>query len=733
MTRLLIAISLALCSAFPVQASFRNDVMSVLSRGGCNSGACHGNLNGKGGFRLSLRGEDAEIDFATLTRDMLGRRIDVQRPNESLLLRKAAGLVPHEGGVRFSSTSLEYQIVRQWIEAGAKRDKGNVPSATQLIVSPTEQIMFDPVDRLRLTVQGTFSDGTTRDLSKHVVYEVTEPGIVRLTGDGEIIREQTGEVVVLVRYLQHQVPVKIAFLPNRPTTWKPIPEVNDIDRLVFTRLKALRLPPSELASDAMFVRRVYLDAIGLLPTIDETQTFLADRNIDKRERLIDALLQRPEFADFWALKWSDVLRNEEKSLDRKGVQVFHQWIRASIASGKPLNQFAQELVAGRGSTYEQPAANLYRSLRDPLSRAESVAQVFLGVRIGCAKCHNHPFDRWTMDDYHRFAACFSQIQYRVGDNNRRDKLDSHEFDGDQVVYVDRTTEWIHPRTKEAAKPKLLGVDGADLSPNADRLQVLADWIGDPGNTMFATAQANRIWFHLMGRGLVEPNDDFRLNNPATNPELLAFLAKDLADHRFDLRYLVRQIMTSRTYQLSSVPNTLNGDDDSHHSRRNVKTLQAEVLLDAFSQVLDSPLTFDSYPPGLRSGQIPAPPQSKRKGDMHQRNFQFLKTFGQPDRLLTCECERSRDPGLLQALQLITGDVVLDMIRQPNNRLGKLIKAGKTDREIVEVFFVAALCRSPTEKEWTTVTKFLSESKDRRQTLEDIVWAVVNSKEFLLCR
>jgi hypothetical protein len=719
--------------------SFRHDVAPVLARAGCNQGACHGNLNGKGGFKLSLRGEDPAADLVTLTRDMLARRTDPIRPDQSLLLRKAAGLVPHEGGPRFAVGSTEYGLLRDWIAAGCPDDRPKLPRLARLDVTPTSKVLFEPADRVRISVRGHFTDGSSRDLTHLAVYEPTSAGTVEIAPDGTITRVRSGELNVVVRYLDRQVPVTLAFLPARESfTWTVGPLTHPIDRHLFPQLKALRLTPSPVADDSMFVRRAFLDALGILPTADEARTFLDDRSPQKRERLVDALLARPEFADYWAQKWADLLRTEEKALDRKGVRVFHQWIRDGIAAGKPLNEFAREVIAARGSTYQNPPANFYRSLREPYARAESIAQVFLGIRMQCAKCHNHPFDRWTQDEYHEFAATFGRIDYRIVENNRRDKFDKHEFDGEQIVFLTRGGGLKHPRTKEVLTPRLLGDpfsrDAETLRSGArasDPLQRLADWVADPDNPFFARAQANRVWFHLMGRGLVEPNDDFRASNPAINGPLLDELAKHLRDQRFDLRSLVRLIMTSRAYQLSSVPAATNAEDDLHFSKALIQPLEAEQLLDAVAHVTGSPPKFEGYPAGTRAGQMAALPQERRsrKGLEAER---FLKAFGKPERLLTCECERAEDMGLVQAFQLLTGDMLQDMLADPDNRLAKLLVA-KSNAEVVEALYLAALARRPNPTEEAGLTEFIGKAENRRAAVEDVIWGLLNSKEFLLRR
>jgi hypothetical protein len=729
-TRVLLTAVALVCLANVGSAApggFRTDVMAVLSKAGCNQGACHGNQNGKGGLKLSLRGEDPDADLATLTRDLLGRRVNRQRPDDSLLLLKPLGAVSHEGGQRFRAGSPEHAILRDWIAAGLPADS-NAPTLRSLTVTPVNQVLVEPADRVTLQVRATFSDGGVRDVTRLAVYETSNLG-VSVGADGVVVREKFGEATVLVRYLDRQTAVQLAFVPARSGyVWNDTPENNYVDRYVFAKLRSLRVLPSELSTDAVFLRRAYLDAIGLTPTADEARRFLDDPRPDKRARLIDSLVDRPEFADFWALKWSDLLKNEEKALDPKGVRAFHAWIRQSFIDRRPLNEFARDLVSARGSTYSEPAANFYRSLRDPHARAEAVAQVFLGVRMQCAKCHNHPFDRWTQHDYHSLAAFFARIDYRIVENNRRDKFDKHEFDGDQIVYLMREGEVKHPRSGEQLRPRFLGGPTPDLGPTADRLQSLADWIASPDNVLFARAQANRVWYHLLGRGLVEPNDDFRASNPPSNAPLLDALARDLAEHRFDLRYLVGVVMKSRTYQLSAVPNETNRDDENF-SLAAVRPLQAEQLLDALARATDTTPSFTGQPRGVRAGQLPGVKPNQQRGSRPTEGERFLTAFGKPDRLLTCECERSDDTTLGQAFQMLTGEMLQTMLSEEDNRIGRAL--GRSDADVIEEFYLAALARRPSATERDGALAFLKRAKQRRPALEDLLWGLVNSKEFLL--
>lgn len=711
---------------------FGNEVMAVLSRAGCNQGTCHGSLNGKNGFKLSLRGEDPDFDYAALTRDTFGRRTNPLRPAESLLLLKATALTPHEGGKRFAVDSPEYHMLRDWIAAGLAADAANAPRLERLDLLPAGPLFVQPQVRIALRVEATFSDGSRRDVTRLAVFEPVNP-LVLVSPEGTISRSPEAppgvtEAAVLVRYLDRQATLQVAYVAPGPFTWPDVPEVNFVDRHIFAKLRSLRLAPSDLCSDSVFLRRVYLDLLGILPTVAEARAFLADARPDKRARLVDAVLQRPEFADWWALKWSDLLRNEEKTLDRKGVLAFHHWLRQSIQHGQPLNDMARDLVAARGSTYSEPAANFYRALRDPQVRAEAVAQVFLGVRLQCARCHNHPFDHWTQTDYHSLAAFFARVRYRIVENNRKDRLDSHEFDGEQIVWMDRLGEVTHPRTGEPLPPRF---PAGGLAGDGDRLQQLADWVARPDNPYFARTQANRIWLHLMGRGLVEPNDDFRASNPAVNAPLLEALAADLVAHRLDLRHLIRTIVQSRTYQLASTPNDTNRDDETNFSHALIRPLPAEPLLDGLSQVLEVPVAFHGYPLGLRAGQL-AGVRAFRDRDLPPTvGERFLKAFGKPDRLLSCECERSDDTTLTRAFQLITGELINEMLTDPHNRLQRLLAADQANEQIVEQFYLAALGRPPTEAEQRAVVGLLNRTSDRRAAVEDFVWGLVNSKQFLL--
>ncbi|MBI3865806.1 MAG: DUF1549 domain-containing protein [Planctomycetia bacterium] len=710
--------------------SFRNDVMAVLSKAGCNMGVCHGNKNGKGGFKLSLRGEDPNWDFAVLSRDLTARRINRLEPDASLLLLKPTMQLPHEGARRFKVGSREYEILRRWIAAGSPADPPGTPALANLAVEPRDVVLVEPADHVQLSVEAVFSDGSRRDVKSLAVYD-TSNSLIEAGHDGLVERRGAGTATVIVRFLDRQVPVRVAFVPARPDfAWQgPVP-ANFIDEHVFARLKALRIYPSPRSSDSAFLRRAFLDLLGILPTADEARQFAADAGADKRARLIDNLLERPEFADAWALKWADLLRVEEKTLDRKGVQNFHAWIRGSIARDKPLDQFARELIASRGSTYRDPAANYYRAMRDPFMRAESTAQVFLGVRLQCSKCHNHPFDRWTQDDYYRWANLFARVEYRVLENRRRDTNDSHEFDGEQIVIMAREGDVKDPRTNQPPAARFLAQDAANLPGDADRLVALADWLANSSNRQFVETLANRIWYHLLGQGIVDPIDDFRSTNPPVNPQLLSSLATELASHNFSLRHLIRTIMNSEVYQLSATLNDSNREDDSNFSRARALRLTAEQSADAMAQVAGVSLRFAGYPEGLRAGELPGVNAVRDRDSRPTSADQYLKMFGKPPRLQACDCERSNEPTLSQTFGMVTGSLVMELIRRRDNRLGKWLESNQPAEEIMDELFWTALSRPPTAEERRSVLAHVESQSNRREAFEDILWALMNTKEFL---
>ena len=732
---------------------FTTDVMPVLSKAGCNLGTCHGNLNGKGGLKLSLRGQDPSFDFQSLVLAARGRRVNIAAPPSSLFLQKATGVVAHGGGARIERGSKFHQLLLDWVDRGAPGPSEAAAKLVSLDVHPGAAIVSSPDKRLSVRVTVTFSDGTVRDVTDTACYELSN---LNATVDkhGVVTRSKLGETTLVVRYLQMQRPVSIAFIEARPDfQWQEPTPQNEIDVHVFAKLKRLRINPSRLCSDSVFVRRAYLDCIGRLPSVDEAKRFVNDTSIGKRSRLVDSLLARPEFADFWALKWADVLRTEEKVLDTQGVKVFHGWIRDCIARGQPLDQFVRELVTATGSTFENPPANYYRANRDPSTRGETTARLFLGVRLQCAKCHNHPFDRWTQDDYYQWSSLFSQLDYEIGENKRQDGLDKNEFAGDQKVLVSKQDEVKNPNSGQIARPKFLGGNELDASSLDRRLSATAQWLASPENERFVQSQVNFIWYQLMGLGIVDPIDDFRLTNPPSNAPLLDGLVTHFRQSGFDVRSLVGLIMKSRTYQLSSEPNASNGHDSTSYSHAIVRRLPAEVLLDMQSDVLNTPASFLGYPEGIRAVQIPGVQSKLARRNAPKNGDRFLKTFGKPDRILACDCERSNETTLKQAFVLI-GDGLNQRLVSPSNRIAHLASSAKTDQQVIDELYWATLSRSPSDQELAAALNMIRDpvgekanslkellwtiaanpaANDRLPALQDIAWALMNAKEFLFRR
>ncbi len=705
---------------------FRRDVMAVVSKAGCNLGGCHGNGSGKAGLKLSLRGQDPDLDWLALTHDQGGRRINLIQPENSLLLLKATAALAHEGGQRFAADSPEYAILLRWLRAGAPDSGVKAPKLVKLDVKVPARVLIEPTREVKISATAKFADGTEQDVTPLAVYEPSNL-LVKVSHDGLVQSEKPGETTLLVRYLNQQVAVPLAFIPARPDfAWSDPPPVNGIDEHVFRKLRTLRVNPSAVADDGLFLRRAYLDLLGFVPDAATARAFVADTAPDKRTKLIDALLERPEFADFWTLKWADLLKIEQRQLDYDGMKVFHGWIRESIATNKPLDQFARELIAARGSTLKNPPANWWRANRDPVTRAENTARIFLGTQLNCAQCHNHPFERWTQDDYYNWTGLFARLDYKVSDEKGKDKNDKNEFKGDQTVLIKAKASVINARTGEAALPRFLGGEAPKLSKERDELLALADWL--PHTPMFARMQVNRVWYHLLGRGLVDPVDDFRASNPPSHPELLDALAKDFAQNGYDLRRLIRTITASRTYQLAAAPNATNADDEANNSRAIVRRLTAEQMLDSLSKVLATALPLEGVPAGTRLAQL-------AEGRKHYKPLtnsvdRFAASFGKPPRLIASDCERTNETAMPQVFQLISGPLIQQMLTQKGNLIDALLSGGKSDAEIIDTLFWTALTRPPSAEEVERCTTLLAEAKDRRRATEDVAWALINSKEFV---
>lgn len=721
--------------------SFRNEVMAVLSRSGCSLGTCHGNQNGKGGLKISLRGQDPEADFITLTRQLAGRRTNVLNPDDSLLLRKPSMLVPHEGGRRFTPESAEYQLLRKWIAAGMPADGDPVPHLTRLDVTPAASTLHAPERTIDLKATATFSDSSIKDVTSLVVFESSDP-TVRISANGGVefaesdVSRQTS---VTVRYLNQQTTARVEFVPQRPgfAFVAPAP-AHFIDELVFAQLQRLKINPAPICDDATFLRRASLDLTGLLPSTKKAQVFLASAEPNKRRQLIDELLASDGFIDFQALRWADLLRVEDKTLDSKGVEVFYHWIRESVAAEKPLNQFAAEIIAARGSTYTEPPSNFYRALRTPEERAESAAQVFLGVRLQCAKCHNHPFDRWTQDDYYGWTNFFARVDYKIIENKRRDENDKHEFNGEQVVFMKDEGDVKNPTTGKSVGLRFLGdasTAALELTKqkDQDRLMQLAAWLGDSHNDRFAATQANRIWFQLIGVGIVDPIDDFRATNPASNPELLKALQAEFATAHFSTRHLMRLILNSQTYQLSAEINETNRLDETLFSHVVPRRLTAEQTLDAIGQVLQTSAKFGGHPEGTRAVQLTGVRNGGNRYSRPENGDRFLALFGKPGRLQTCECERTGETTLAQTMEMVSGELISDLLRDSQNSVARALNSDQSTDEFLDQVYWSALTRALTVDERTSLRSYIDARPDRRGALQDLVWAVLNSNEFLLRR
>ncbi|QJW94021.1 DUF1549 and DUF1553 domain-containing protein [Frigoriglobus tundricola] len=699
----------------PSPVSFRRDLIAAMNVGGCNAGACHGTPSGKNGFKLSLRGFDPAADFLQLTREQFGRRTDKHDPEASLLFLKGIGRVPHEGGQRFGATSVPGEMTLAWLAEGLRDDAPTLPPVKRLDVAPGARILKTPARWQQLSVVANFADNTSRDVTRLTVFSSSDPSIADVTPGGLVEFKRAGEIAVLVRYLEEMVSVRLTYLePRDGFAWPNPPETNFVDTLVFAKLKQMSITPSGLSEDHEFVRRAYLDCIGRMPTADEAKAFLADKAAKKRETLIDALVDTPEFADFWALKWADVLRSSRKTIQVKGSYGMQAWLRGHFLKNTPMDKIVQEIITSNGNSYANPPANYYRIAKDPTALAETTAQLFLGVRMQCAKCHNHPFERWSQDDYYGMAAWFARVRTKPEPGGPKPQ------GGAEVVFTARDGEVNQPRTGKQMKPRYIGTGDADVKPGEDRRAVLAAWLTAPENAFFSKSVANRVWFHLMGKGIVDPVDDFRESNPSCNDELLDALAKDFAKNKFDMKRLVKTVMKSRTYQLSAQPNDFNRDDNKYFSHTVTKLLTAEQLLDAICDFTAVPEKFAGLPAGTRATQLP-------DGEV---NHPFLKAFGQPARELACECERESDGNLAQALQLINGPTVNEKVRNPNNRLGRLLAAKKTDAEILTDLYFAALGRAPFDDEKQIALDHVAKREDKRKAWEDVAWALINTREFL---
>jgi len=678
----------------PQPVSFANGTLAALSKQGCNSGACHGSPSGKGGFRLSLRAFDPQLDKLTLIREDFGRRTNPLAPETSLLLLKPLMRVPHGGGVQLRESDAAHDVLRDWIAEGCQVDPPDAPHCVRIeVYPPTGRLLKHPSHTQQLCVLAHFSDGSVRDITRLAVFSSSDDEVASVDSGGMIVGHDRGEAAIIVRYLEFIESSFITFVRDiEGFAWSDPPANNYIDQRVHEKLQQLQYLPSVLCTDEEFIRRVFLDVCGLLPTVDEVQNFLADTSPGKRAQLIDELLERPEYAKFWALKWGDLLRLSNKQVGAGGVYKYHRWVERAIAANMPYDEFARELLTASGSTLNNPPANFYRTATDSNDCVESISQVFLGARLQCAKCHNHPFERWTQDNYYGMAAFFNRVQRKETPRP-----------GEMFVWTSNSGEVTQPRTGQQMKPWLPEAGEVENAEVADRRELFADWLTQPDNPFFARIEANRIWSHLLGRGIVDPPDDFRDSNPPSNAALLDELAADFGDSGYDRKHLIRTILNSRTYQASFEPNAFNEDDEKYFSHFQPRLLSAEQLLDAICHATDRPEQFAALPPGTRATQLPAPDVV---------NHEFLKTFGQPERQTVCACERTSESNLGMAIQFFNGPLIYNKLRDENNRFRQLLKLGKTDAEIVDALYLAAVCRPPNDAEVQASLAHLS-SKDEQ--------------------
>jgi Protein of unknown function (DUF1553)/Protein of unknown function (DUF1549)/Bacterial Ig-like domain (group 2) len=710
--------------------SFRNDVLPVMTKVGCNSGPCHGAAAGKNGFKLTLRGYDPIADYYTLTHQALSRRTDRLEPARSLILLKPTLTIAHGGGRRFDVGSQEYNVIAGWIAQGMPPPQASDAVVKAIEVLPHEASLAPGAEQ-QLVVTAVFSDGHTADVTHWAKFDSGDEGVATVDNNGHVTMHGYGEAPVTVWYQSHVAfsRVRIPFPAKlEDAVFTKAERHNYIDDLVLNHLRVLHIPPSAQASDAAFLRRAYLDAAGILPSPSEVKSFLEDDAADKRVKLIDALIKRPEFVDYWAYKWSDLLLVSSNHLSSDEMWSYYKWIRGSVASDKPWNEFATEIITANGNTQQNGAANYWVIHRDPLDISENMAQAFMGINISCAHCHNHPLAKWTQKDYYGMANLFARVRLKTFEPSGFRPGVGPIFN-DVTVYSAPTGEFMDDRLMIPLPPKPLDAAALASETPGDTRVYFAKWLTSPENPFFARNIVNRVWRNFMGRGLIEPVDDLRDTNPATNEQLLDALVKDFIAHHYDVDYLIRTIMQSATYQTSSKPLKENAQDEKYGSHFLIRRLPAEVLLDAYSQVTQSPEKFEGYPAGMRGMQLP---------DTAVKSY-FLTAFGRPERQQTRESERSSVPTITQALDIINGETLNNKLRAPGNSIDMLMRLGFSDGEIVDYLYLASLSRQPTESERSELLKALSAAERqklpgvadaRRTALIDMSWALLTGEEFM---
>ncbi|QEG24651.1 DUF1549 domain-containing protein [Mariniblastus fucicola] len=716
--------------------TFRNDVLPVLSKMGCNSGACHGALAGKGGFRLSLHGYDPKSDHFNITREARGRRLEPSDPGRSLLLTKPTGVVPHKGGVRFLEDSDAYRILQAWIASGNSAPTPADPEVLRVEIKP-DASTIKKGDAENLRVVAHFSDGTDRDVTPWAKFTSANGAVTEVDQAGRVSVIGHGESAVTAWYSSKIGIARVTSpFPNQVDgeLFASSPKVNFIDELVLEQLQRLNLPPSPPASDEVFLRRVFLDTIGKLPTPAERDEFLSSDDADKKSKLIDELLQRPEFVDYWTYQWSDLLLVNGTKLRPKAVEAFYEWIRKNVEANTPWDQFVREILTAKGSSVENGATNFYALHQDPENMAENASQAFLGLSIACAKCHNHPLEKWTNDQYYAFANMFSRVRAKGWGG------DARNGDGVRTLFLTSTGELIQPITGKAQPPAPLDGEPLEFDDVRDRREPLADWMTSPENPYFARSITNRVWSRFFAVGLVEDVDDLRVSNPASNEKLLSATASYLIEKDFDLKELMRAILNSATYQRSSETAPGNGTESRFYSRYYPRRLMAEVLLDAVSDATDVPTEFkEILLPGQGVKKIETPyPKGTRAIQLYDSavKSRFLKTFGRNDREITCECQRTDEPSMVQVLHIANGDTLNEKLESKDNRVDKLMAEFDDDRELIRQAYLLTLVREPTEEESAALLAAMSSATEtaggsnRRELVEDLFWSLMSSREFL---
>lgn len=695
------------------RVSFVTDVVPILTKSGCATSNCHGSIRGQNGFKLSLFGYEPELDYKAITEADGGRRIDRDHPESSLILRKPTFQMEHGGGERFTPDSLEYNAILEWIREGATADSPESPRIHSLSVTPEETTLVGIGSKLQLAATATYTDDSREDVTQKVQYSANDESVLEVSRDGEVTALRAGETAIMIRTLGKAVAARVAVVSESPRTDYPeIQGNNFVDDLVFSKLRRLNIVPSGLTSDQEFLRRVYLDTVGVLPGLEERDAFLKSADPHKREKLIDSLLERPEFAELWATKFSDLFRVGLLDQGHKGARLFYNWIRKAIEEDRPYNEFATELITASGNLWFNPTANFYYITEhsEPDNIATNISQVFLGVRLECARCHNHPWEKWTQDDFWSFAAFFARMAVK----------DTYGGDESEVYLKDRG-EVLNLRTKQPVAAKYLDGPEESEKPGEDIREKLATWITAPENPWFALNIVNRVWKHYLGRAIVEPVDDFRVTNPPTNEALLDRLAQDFVEHGYHLRHTIRLILASRVYQLSSEPNETNRHDSLNYSRYYMKRLVAEQLIDGISQVTGVSEKYRGHLEGTRAMAIPTGAPSY-----------FLETFGRLD-MRERICERENQPDMAQAMHLISGETLHRTITAKDGVLDRwLAVPSMEDAEIVTRLFMAALVRPPTERELSLALSPIrvKGAAARREALQDTLWVLFNSKEFL---